>query len=136
MLFSRPRGCKNHKLGIFNLARLMQQLTTVLLCWFFLCLKTGRKALIIKNFANKGLAILICELRKITPMPDIFMLCFLEILQKYTQIVMVCHHLPFINKFYFDFNCSRLAKSKNSIAQRGARTHDPKIKSLMLYRLS
>ena len=27
-------------------------------------------------------------------------------------------------------------KKKKNIAQRGARTHDPEIKSLMLYRLS
>ena len=29
-----------------------------------------------------------------------------------------------------------MAKNQKNIAQRGARTHDPEIKSLMLYRLS
>ena len=29
-----------------------------------------------------------------------------------------------------------IAQSKIKVAQRGARTHDPEIKSLMLYRLS
>ena len=30
----------------------------------------------------------------------------------------------------------RIRKEKKKLAQRGARTHDPEIKSLMLYRLS
>ena len=30
----------------------------------------------------------------------------------------------------------KIKKKKNCSAQRGARTHDPEIKSLMLYRLS
>ena len=33
-------------------------------------------------------------------------------------------------------NMSRIYEKKKKIAQRGARTHDPEIKSLMLYRLS
>ena len=39
-----------------------------------------------------------------------------------------------------DVNLSRVPRrvlgGQNQIAQRGARTHDPEIKSLMLYRLS
>ena len=33
-------------------------------------------------------------------------------------------------------NFTSKQKKKNEIAQRGARTHDPEIKSLVLYRLS
>ena len=35
------------------------------------------------------------------------------------------------------FEVLKISKEENSfVAQRGARTHDPEIKSLMLYRLS
>ena len=42
------------------------------------------------------------------------------------------------NLLYFNFmeQASFKQKTKKTCAQRGARTHDPEIKSLMLYRLS
>ena len=45
-------------------------------------------------------------------------------------------HAPAECKLHIHTCLGRQQKTKSCFAQRGARTHDPEIKSLMLYRLS
>ncbi len=61
-----------------------------------------------------------------------------QILHIFTRIVQMCCIFFVLHSFFSDYPDSIFYSGfyLKHIAQRGARTHDPEIKSLMLYRLS